>query len=96
MTRLTLIILWLSLGCWALVAAPEQVSDDVLYDRVRVALSSDREVGAGSIEVKVSKGEVELNGDVKTERMRTRAERVARRVKGVSKVNNQLRVTGTS
>jgi osmotically-inducible protein OsmY len=51
-----------------LVAADKQVSDDALYDQVRLKLANDPDVGGRDIEVKVSQGVVQLNGSVKKEK----------------------------
>lgn len=84
--------------CLALVllmpALPaDPVTDDAIYDRVRIQLANDREVGGGKIDVKVSKGVVELTGKVRTEKQKTKAEKVAKKVKGVQKVVNNLQVS---
>jgi osmotically-inducible protein OsmY len=69
------------------------VSDNYIYDQVRLKLSADRDVRGGAIEVKVDKGVVELTGTVKTDKGRSRAEKIAKKVKGVEKVVNKLKVT---
>jgi osmotically-inducible protein OsmY len=69
-----------------------QVSDNLIYDQVRLKLSADRDVRGGVIEVKVEKGVVELSGTVKSDKARNRAEKVAKKVKGVEKVVNKLKV----
>jgi len=67
-------------------------SDDIIYDQVRIKLTGDRDVGSGAIDVKVEQGVVELRGKVKTEKHRVKAEKIAKKVKGVQRVVNQLRV----
>jgi hypothetical protein len=74
------------------VFAADPVSDDELFDRVRIRLADDREVGGGNIHVKVSDGVVELSGKVKTEKIKEKAGKIAKKVKGVKKVVNQLTV----
>jgi osmotically-inducible protein OsmY len=78
-----------------LVAADKQVSDDALYDQVRLKLANDPDVGGRDIEVKVSQGVVQLNGSVKKEKSKAKAEKIAKKVKGVKSVVNQLRVSST-
>jgi osmotically-inducible protein OsmY len=78
-----------------LVAADKQVSDDALYDQVRLKLANDPDVGGRDIEVKVSQGVVQLNGSVKKEKAKAKAEKIAKKVKGVKSVVNQLRVSST-
>ena len=74
------------------IAADKGVSDDVIYDQVRVKLASDRDTGGDNIEVKVSQGVVELKGIVRNDAARSKAEKITKKVKGVQKVVNQLKV----
>lgn len=68
------------------------VSDDEIYDQVRVRIASDREVGGASIEVKVTNGVVELTGNVRDDRHKQRVEKVVKKIKGVKAVENKLRI----
>jgi hyperosmotically inducible protein len=72
--------------------AADPLTDEALYDQVRIKIARDREVGGGKIEVKVTNGVVELTGTVKQDRLKERAEKLARKVKGVKSVENKLRV----
>jgi len=60
---------------------------------VRVKLAGDRDVGGENIQVKVTQGVVELAGTVRKDSIRSKAEKIAKRVKGVQKVVNQLKVS---
>ena len=75
-----------------LFAAVKDLSDDAIYDQVRLKLAGDRDVGGGAITVKVTQGNVELSGTVKTESVRSKAEKLTKKVKGVKSVVNQLKV----
>ena len=75
----------------ALIGA-EPITDESLYDNVRIKLANDRTVGGGNIQVKVTNGVVELSGTVKQEKQKQQAEKVAKKVKGVKSVENKLRV----
>jgi hyperosmotically inducible periplasmic protein len=88
MRALSYILLFLLL--LAPVFAADAVSDDELFDKVRIQLANDREVGGGNIQVQVSGGAVELTGKVKSEKIRARAEKLAKKVKGVKSVTNRL------
>jgi osmotically-inducible protein OsmY len=67
--------------------------DDKIHDLVIVRLAGDQIVGgAGRIEVTVQEGTVILKGKVETDKQKSRAEHLAHRVKGVKKVDNQLKV----
>ena len=74
------------------VLAADPVSDDTIYDQVRIKLAADRDIGGGKIDVKVSEGVVELTGKVKTERQKQKAEKIAKKVKGVQRVVNNLAI----
>lgn len=70
-------------------------ADDRIYDQVRLKLASHPDVKGGAIEVKVSDGVVTLQGSVRTQKARDKAQGVAGKVKGVKKVINELKVTPT-
>lgn len=74
------------------MAAADPVTDETLYDQVRIKLANDRTVGGDNIQVTVTNGVVELAGTVKQEKNRQQAEKVAKKVKGVKSVANKLRV----
>ena len=68
-------------------------SDDKIHDLVLVRLAGDQLVGgAGRIEVSVSNGVVTLKGRTETDKQKARAERLAKKVKGVKSVDNQIKV----
>ncbi len=66
--------------------------DDKIYDEVRIKLAHDRDVGKNAIDVVAKDGDVILKGKVTKESEKTKAERIARKVKGVKSVTNQLAV----
>ncbi|MBX9599773.1 MAG: BON domain-containing protein [Bryobacteraceae bacterium] len=66
--------------------------DDRIYDEVRRKMANDRDVGGGVIEVIVRNGEVTLKGRVRKDNMKAKAEKIARKVKGVTTVTNQIEV----
>ena len=70
-------------------------SDDKIYDMVRQKLANDPDVKGGSFDVTVKNGSVTMKGTVHDEHAREKAEKIARKVKGVTSVNNQLKVFGT-
>ncbi len=82
---------------FALVVAPllaqKQVPDGEVIDQVRVKLANDADVGGMKIDVDAHQGAVTLSGKVRTEKQKIRAEKVAKKVKGVTSVNNQLIVS---
>ena len=91
--RFLSLLLVFSLVLTPLVAQKKPVTDDIINDQVRVKLASDSEIGGMAIEVDVHQGVVTLKGKVRTDKMRSKAEKVAKKVKGVTSVNNQLAIS---
>ena len=89
---LSLFVLALFMGAVLQARPQKRVSDDQLYDQVRQRLAADRDVKGGAIEVEVHEGVVTLRGKVRQEKQKTKAERITRKVKGVVKVVNELKV----
>jgi len=75
------------------LAADKAVSDNLLYDQVRMKLAGDRDVGGNAITVEVTGGVVKLSGVVKKDSIKSRAEKIAKKVKGVKSVENDLKVS---
>jgi hyperosmotically inducible protein len=73
-------------------AAPKPVSDDFLVDTIRQKLAADAVVKGGAIDVEVKDGAVVLKGKVEEEKQKNRAEKIARGVKGVKTVTNQIEI----
>jgi osmotically-inducible protein OsmY len=71
------------------------LTDDAIHDRVRISLSGDREVKGGALEVDVKQGVVTLSGTVDTTRQKDKATKVAKKVKGVKRVINNIEVKKT-
>lgn len=72
------------------IVALAQTSDDQIYDQVRRKLANDPDVKGGSFEVDVKDGVVTIKGVVEKDKFKEKAERVAKKVKGVKGVVNQL------
>lgn len=66
------------------------VSDDMLVDQVKVRIADDSEIGGQPIQVDVHNGVVVLTGKVSSDKFKAKAEKVAKRVKGVTGVDNKL------
>lgn len=90
--RFLRIILLTVLFAYATTAA-DPPTDDEIYDKVRITLANDRDVKGGAIEVVVSKGVVELRGTVRQQKQKDKAEKTAKKVKGVQRVVNNLKVS---
>ncbi len=73
-------------------AAQKKISDATITDQVRLRLSSDSEVKGGSLDVDVKDGVVTVKGRVGTDRAHQKVDRIVKKVKGVTKVVNQVAV----
>lgn len=67
--------------------------DDRIYDQVRLRLTNSAEVKGAGLVVKVQAGVVTLQGKVRSDRARQKAESLAHKVKGVKKVVNELQIS---
>ena len=88
--RLFTALLVLVLVLLPALAADKAVSDDQIIDQVRLKLASDQEIGGRNIDVEVHDGVVTLKGKVRKEKLREKAEKLAKKVKGVTSVSNQI------
>src|SRR5579863_6539149 len=73
-------------------AARGSANDDRIYDDVRRRLADDPEVKGAAVEVTIANGAVTLKGRVYDEKAREKATRIAKKVKGVTTVDNQLKL----
>ena len=82
----------LALALCQTVPAAAQRSDDYITDVVRQKLAADQVVKGGAIEVIVKDGVVTLAGKVPEAKMKARAEKLAKRIKGVKSVTNNVKI----
>ncbi len=75
--------------CFAISIAAD---DGAITDRVRQRLFSDPDVKGYTVEVETKNGVVTLSGTVETERAKSKAEKLTKKVSGVKGVVNKLRV----
>ena len=90
--RLLSLFLTVLLLATTLTAAAANVSDDAIFDQVRLKLANDRDVGGANITVAVHNGAVELSGSVRKEIVRSKIEKLTKKVKGVKSVINNIKV----
>ncbi len=90
MRRLLLCLILLL--CFAISVAAD---DGAITDRVRQRLFSDPDVKGYTVEVETKNGVVTLSGTVETERAKSKAEKLTKKVSGVKGVVNKLRVEVT-
>lgn len=65
-------------------------SDDRISDQVRMKLATDADVKGGALDVVVKDGVVTIKGRVDTDKGKTKATKLAKKVKGVKDVDNEL------
>ena len=73
-----------------LLAQKQKVTDDTIRDQVMVRLADDPEIGGMPIDVDVHQGVATLKGKVRNDKQKQKAEKVAKKVRGVTGVTNQL------
>lgn len=87
------IVTCLMIAVLALTGAAKEAPDDgAIEDQVRIRLAGDRDVKGTTLEVEVSNGVVTLRGQVDSDKARKRAEKLAKKVKGVERVINELTI----
>jgi osmotically-inducible protein OsmY len=69
------------------------VSDDVIVDQVKVKIADDSEIGGQAIQVDSHNGVVVLTGKVTNDKFKAKAEKLAKKVKGVTGVDNRLAIS---
>ncbi len=73
-------------------AGKPPLSDDALNDKIKMKLAADAEVKGGGLGIDVKDGAVTLSGKVETDKQKSKAEKLARKVSGVKSVENQIQV----
>jgi osmotically-inducible protein OsmY len=100
MTRVLSLLLAALLMVPVLIAQPpaptpapvKHTEDDRIYDEVRRKLANDVDVKGAGFDVVVKSGVVTLSGKVHTERGKEKAEKITKKIKGVTSVQNNLTV----
>ncbi|MBZ5581085.1 MAG: BON domain-containing protein [Acidobacteriia bacterium] len=70
------------------------ITDDSIYDQVRLRLANDQVVKGGGLQVDVKQGVVTIKGEVEKENQKERATKLAKKVKGVKEVVNNITLRG--
>ena len=84
----------LAVAAPGLLLAQGNPNDDRIYDELRRKLANDPDVKGAGFDVTITKGAVILKGRVHTEKARLKATNIAKKVKGVTMVDNQLKLFG--
>ncbi|HLK63730.1 MAG TPA: BON domain-containing protein [Bryobacteraceae bacterium] len=74
------------------LAADKPVSDDYIVDQVRIKLSADAEVKGGALGVDCKAGVVTLTGTVESSRQKDKASKLAKKIRGVKQVVNNIEI----
>jgi osmotically-inducible protein OsmY len=78
------------------LAAGKTLTDDAVYNQVRIKLADDPVVKGGGIAVEVKQGVVTLSGTVELQVQIEKSTKVAKKVKGVKEVINHLEIRNKS
>jgi osmotically-inducible protein OsmY len=78
------------------LAADKSITDDAIYNQVRIKLADDPVVKGGGLQVDVKQGVVTLSGTVELPVQIEKATKVAKKVKGVKEVINHLELKNKS
>jgi osmotically-inducible protein OsmY len=89
----TVFALLFALVVATLGADKQPVNDNYIYDSVREKLASDAVVKGGAIDVDVKDGVVTLKGKVQEAKQKVKAESLAKKVKGVKSVVNNIQIS---
>ena len=74
------------------LAADKPITDDSITDNVRLRLASDPDVKGGALAVDVKDGVVTIGGTVESQHQKDKAAKLAKRVKGVKQVVNNISI----
>jgi osmotically-inducible protein OsmY len=88
-TLISLLLLFL-LASVCLAKDTKPLTDDAIYDQVRLKLANDQVVKGGALQVDVKQGVVTLSGNVDLADQRDRSAKLAKKVKGVKQVINNI------
>src|SRR3954447_18832606 len=88
--RLFAIFAMLLLVAGVCLAAGKPVTDDSISDYVRLKLAGDPDVKGGALVVDVKNGVVTIGGTTETQHQKDKASKLAKKVKGVKQVVNNI------
>jgi len=74
------------------LAADKPISDNLIIDQVRIKLSGDQDVKGGALMVDSKQGVVTITGTVETQQQKDKATKLAKKIKGVKQVINNIEV----
>ncbi len=89
----SLLVLFL-LASVSLAKEKPPITDDTIYDQVRLRLANDQVVKGAALQVSVKEGVVTLGGEVEQNNQKERATKLAKKVRGVKQVVNNISLRG--
>jgi osmotically-inducible protein OsmY len=92
MVKRTLSLLMLFALVVPMLVAQGTAADDKIYDTVRTKLANDPDVKGAGLDITVKAGVVTLRGRVHDDRAKEKAAKLAKSVKGVVSVTNELKL----
>jgi len=93
MNRFVAAIVLLFVFVASTLGANKPPDDNFIYDSVREKLSGDVTIKGATIDVDVKDGVVTLKGIVQDSQQKSKAESLAKKVKGVKSVVNNIQIT---
>jgi hyperosmotically inducible periplasmic protein len=78
------------------LGADKKANDDLVRDRVMLKVGSDPDAKVGGLDVESKDGVVTLTGTVETEAQKDKAGKLAKKVKGVKQVINNINLRDRS
>ena len=91
-SKICALLTLICLAATVCLAANKPITDDAIVDQVRIKLSADAEVKGGALQAESKQGVVTLTGTVETARQKDKAGRLAKKVKGVKQVINNIEI----
>ena len=85
-------LILLCLAASVCLAADKPVNDDLIIDQVRIKLSGDQDVKGGALMVDSKQGVVTITGTVETQQQKDKATKLAKKIKGVKQVINNIEI----
>jgi osmotically-inducible protein OsmY len=85
-------LLTLFVFAFTCLAKQAPVNDDMIHDQVMIKLASDQVVKGGGIQVNVNQGVVTLGGSVDQPKQKDKAEKLAKKIRGVKQVINNITI----
>jgi osmotically-inducible protein OsmY len=84
------VLLFLALVAVGAAKDPKVIPDGLIEDQVRLKLANDQVVKGAALQVEVAEGVVTLSGQLFMAKQRDRAANLAKKIKGVKRVVNNI------